>query len=410
MNLTKSENRMARALYAALFLLQLLLLFSFAALLERPKPAYFAGVAAIELLLIFLLIAIRRQRWPSIAISIFLLLLGNFIVTPFTNPERAVTLPPNLKLDLLFENDAYIGIKGAQRITTDEKGFRVTRPIDYTNKSTALRVFAIGGSTTEQIYVDDQKTWSSLLEKMLEMSLGRTVEVINTGVSGLRASHHLSTFHKILPYHPDAVVFLMGINDWNKQIAEEIEQNWVLPAWIKRFSIRNSPLWNIGKLGAAPKTLAMSEATSPQVFGAPSFPNSLARGEIKQFQPQNVSVNYSQAVESIMRLCADRGIRCFFVTQPHAYDPNISERLKLRLWMTPPNESYTLSLDNIQQIAKRYNAWLIESSKRQQQPLCDLASILPATEAIFYDDCHFNESGSVHVAEALHSCLLPYFK
>ena len=74
--------------------------------------------------------------------------------------------------------NAIPGIHGLQHITTDAKGFRVTPPIDYGTKR-GLRIFAIGGSTTEQIYLDDKATWTYLLQTKLARALGRPVEVIN---------------------------------------------------------------------------------------------------------------------------------------------------------------------------------------------------------------------------------------
>jgi hypothetical protein len=96
------------------------------------------------------------------------------------------------------------GIEGVQRVTTDEKGFRVIPPVDYAAKR-GLRVFAIGGSTTEEIGLDDRATWTHLLQENLEERLGRDVEVINTGVAGIRARHHLATLREVLRYRPDLV-------------------------------------------------------------------------------------------------------------------------------------------------------------------------------------------------------------
>ena len=81
---------------------------------------------------------------------------------------------------MLGTNIGIAGVAGIQRITTDTKGFRVTKNIDYESKS-AFRIFAIGGSTTEQIFLDDKTTWTHLLQE--KFSEHFPVEVINTGVS-----------------------------------------------------------------------------------------------------------------------------------------------------------------------------------------------------------------------------------
>jgi hypothetical protein len=68
--------------------------------------------------------------------------------------------------------------------------------------------------------LDDRSTWTYLLQEQLAAKTGRLVEVINTGLSGTRAINHLATLRRILAYAPDCALFLVGVNDWNKQIRE----------------------------------------------------------------------------------------------------------------------------------------------------------------------------------------------
>ena len=63
------------------------------------------------------------------------------------------------------------GFKDINLITTDKLGFRVNNSINYDLKI-KTRIFTIGGSTTEEIYVDDKETWSYLLEKKLNKKGG----------------------------------------------------------------------------------------------------------------------------------------------------------------------------------------------------------------------------------------------
>jgi hypothetical protein len=88
-------------------------------------------------------------------------------------------LKPNLDYKIDVDEGAIPGIVGVQHITTDEKGFRVTPPVDYTEKS-GLRIFTIGGSTTVDIYLDDRATWTHHLQENLKAGLDRPVEAITT--------------------------------------------------------------------------------------------------------------------------------------------------------------------------------------------------------------------------------------
>ena len=132
------------------------------------------------------------------------LLLAAFLVlqtavTPFLLKKQYKHLAPNIRTSINVV-EGLPGISGLQTITTDHMGFRVTKSIDYAHKK-GWRLFAIGASTTEEIYLDDYKTWTHLLQEKLEHARGGPVEVINTGVAGLRLAHHITNLgtHSALP-------------------------------------------------------------------------------------------------------------------------------------------------------------------------------------------------------------------
>lgn len=152
------------------------------------------------------------------AVTGALLLALNLAATPFFY-DSAPTLTPNYFTRVQVVGDVMPGFSGVQTISTDSKGYRTNTPVDYENKPAGtLRIFAIGGSTTEELALGDEKTWMTLMGRILEERTGRRVEAINTGVSGLRADHHVATLQKIESYAPDLVVVMMGVNDWNRHI------------------------------------------------------------------------------------------------------------------------------------------------------------------------------------------------
>jgi hypothetical protein len=170
---------------------------------------------------------------PAISVTIPVLLLrvyglwfGIFLIAQYLlsppllgDARHYMTLRPNMNRTVDVVGNAIPGIQGIQRITTDAMGFRVRPPVDYEHKR-GFRIFAIGASTTEQIALDDRSTWTYLLQEKLVAETGRPVEVINTGLAGTRALHHLVMLRHILDYSPDCAMFLIGVNDWNKHIRE----------------------------------------------------------------------------------------------------------------------------------------------------------------------------------------------
>jgi lysophospholipase L1-like esterase len=380
-------------------------------------------------LLLLIFFSIIYKRYFSIAITFFLIILINFLTTPFySRIPKFITLKPNIKKQIVINVNVMPGFTGVSSLTTDYKGFRTTKAIEYKSKRNDIyRVFTIGGSTTEQIYLDDKKTTSALLEKMLkEKIINKKIEVINVGVSGLRAEHHFKTFSQISKYSPDLVIFMMGINDMNKDIvscldnSKKIKENTMLINCPSRlsvlkisFDISESLLWkflkNLSDYNFATLDGLKSEAVIEHDDGSyySNQNNSLNREIKKNVEFKEVSSQYKYWVDSIIKYCHSyKEIRCLFVNQASAYKDNVSNDLKKLFWMTPPNQIYTLELKNLIQVINLYNDWLIEYSEKNKIDNCDIQNALPPSIEYFYDDNHFNEKGAKKAAQSIFKCLI----
>ena len=93
-------------------------------------------------------------------------------------------------------------------VTTDSNGFRTSTADAYNKK---FKIFLVGGSTVEQIDLDDRKTTSASLERGIGNS---DYSVINTGVSGLRTVNHVATINAIKRFEPYLIIIQLGVNDW----------------------------------------------------------------------------------------------------------------------------------------------------------------------------------------------------
>jgi len=322
------------------------------------------------------------------------------------------TLQPNMH-HIVDVKAGIPGINGKQLVTTDYKGFRTTRDIDYEN-SKSYRIFAIGGSTTEQIYLDDRNTWTHLLQEHLSKT--SKLEVINTGVSGLRAKHHLATFQKIIGLHPDLVIFLVGINDWNWHIKEAFSEdnpgtkiaayrraNFLLKEtligkFLVKFLVVDKSLNNTAKYEVPSIREEYGEYYSKQR-------DSLSRANVFSFHPEDVHQNYKKHLLEISNTCHENNIKCLFITQPTGYQNDANEEFKKGFWMTPPNEPYTLDFESMVDIAFLYNSFLVRFSMNNDHYACDAASVLAPTFENFYDDCHFNTKGAKNMSMIVGKCI-----
>lgn len=357
------------------------------------------------------------QIFKSKIFNVYGIWFGVFVIaqtllTPlFVTSFNYKTLPENFYQKIDLRGDSLPGLNGVQTITTDEMGFRTTNKVNYLSKQNdVLRIVAIGASTTEQLWVDDNFTWTSILEKKLsDNTKYQKVEIINTGLSGLRAVHHLETFRRSIAWKPDVALFLLGINDWNYHI-HRAQGSIFMDLDTTPIEFSDSMLGKAILLLKSKWDFRNSKGKQNETkieYGefVYSKNNSLAREDIRMFRPQNVLQAYKSTLKKIVLLCKEAQVKCIFITQPSAYHESASSEIKKYFWMTPPKRSYTLNFESLVYIANLYNEFLLEFATVSDITSCDLASKLEPNFDNFYDDCHFNLQGSMHVANELTQCL-----
>jgi hypothetical protein len=392
----------------------------------------------------------RSQKIQETGIIIGVALVLQTLISPvffnYFQDVDLITIEPNFSKTLTIPAGIYPGVEGPQLTKTDHKGYRITKPISYTNKPNgSFRIFTLGGSTTAGFpWVGIRNNWPHLLQEKLDQNLSHVdVEVINAGVTATRAKHHLATLKKILPYSPDMVIFLIGINDWDRHIKVAQDNKGVMSSFIRydeveqQFLIRgidtkySMAFWNFREairfdhtilaetIKLIKKRLRSNEkkATScpqenPNCFDSVADEShltnqtgGLARTDKRTFRPQKVSSYYTYYLKKIRDVCQSNKIDCIFVTQPTAYHHQAKKEIKERLWMVPGNRDYTLDFDSLIHISELYNNYLIGFAKENDFPSCDLASQIEPSIGNLVDDCHFNLQGAKNVASFLFSCI-----
>ena len=108
---------------------------------------------------------------------------------------------------------------------------------------------------------------------------------------------------------------------------------------------------------------------------------------------------YRQTLIDIIRLCRKRNQQILFLTQPTLYQKQMPEDLRALLWQHCDDGAYTPEV--LENLLDRLNETLVSVCQEENVPLVDLAAELPKDTTVFYDDCHFNTSGSLRVAEII---------
>jgi lysophospholipase L1-like esterase len=316
------------------------------------------------------------------------------------------TLPANMGLTIEVSSKNVPGIEGPQRITTDAKGFRTGNRVIQYEDATPYRIFAIGASTTEQAYLDDSKTWTRLLEGRLKALAARPVEVINTGVAGLRLVHHLATQDRIEDLSPDLVVFLPGVNDWNHQITTHFDRDERFRKPLSdrlRFRFRRSVVFTFHQI-----YIALPQRSKLVVRDAhfTAMDDRKSRPYVVQYSPQAVSEYFAQGMASLVERCDAGSYRCMLLTQPTAYYTGAPAAVTQYFRLTPPGRSYTLDLDSLVRVAGFYNDFVRDLAAKHALAMCDLDAVVPKGTEAFYDDVHFNTNGARIVAQAMTDCIV----
>jgi lysophospholipase L1-like esterase len=352
----------------------------------------------------------RTLRAAGIWWGVFLVLQS--IISPWVTRNQASTLPPNFSR--VFDVVSGLpGISGIQTVTTDEQGFRITKTIDY-SKADSFRIFAVGGSTTEQLYLDDHRTWTHLLQELLDSKSNESVEVVNTGVSGTRVRHHLPTLKKIAQFNPDIVLFLVGINDWNHQIrmdnlnvGRRVIAELFAPVRLRKTLLGRS-IHTLRYRRKMAKTDEEESGTGIELETGEILSDrrgSIKRKFVVEYDAGSVDKSYADYLMKISVICKDGAFDCVFISQPTGYSRDAEDGFVSGFWMTPPHQDYTLTLESLEKTANMYNRYLREFADKEGHHFCDLANDFEPSYEFFYDDCHFNEKGAQRAAASLDLCL-----
>ena len=365
------------------------------------------------------------------ACTLFQALASPFLLDKVTLKDY-VTLKPNFHKVINVKNGVISGIDGDQAYNTDEKGFRVTRKINYEKKpDNFLRIFAIGSSTVEGMLLGDQVNWPHLLQEKLNSALApKQVEVINTGKSATSSRNHLATFIQILKYEPDIVIFLMGGNDWGHHIKLSQTQKTKFHKLANKIGINlntktkeslsafratsrfdNSLIAEVIKISKKKlkKDTSFEKNTLYQSFAGGSITTSMGslnRADKRTFLPNHVSPEYRYFVSKMGEACKDNKLICIFSNQPTAYKKNATDEIKSKFWVTPHNEDYTLSFDSMVHIANIYNNFTISFAIDNNFIPCNIAGKIPPTLDYLWDDIHFNLGGAKKAGKIIFECVM----
>jgi len=146
----------------------------------------------------------------GLGLLIIELIFGNWI-DPNDLNKLNIIRSKELNLNI---SDIYVNPYPEIVYTRDKYGLRGS--FDNTSE---IDILTVGGSTTNQLYIADGKTWQDVIQDRF-LSIGKDIKVANAGIDGQSTFGHIKNFEWWFPYIPDLkpkyILFYVGINDFYK--------------------------------------------------------------------------------------------------------------------------------------------------------------------------------------------------
>jgi lysophospholipase L1-like esterase len=342
-------------------------------------------------------------------------------------PRSYGVWPPHLEVTFHPSPGLMPGIEGPSRFTVNALGLRG----EEWSEDHRYRILAIGGSTTESLYLDDSEAWPRVLQDLLNTQQpAGGVWVGNAGRSGLNSRHHVIHTLRLLEQHPgiDAIIVMAGINDLHQRLSldddfrpiDQEPRSRFERLYREAFAVLpelppSPPLFvpvelrhRIARLGRSgtQAPLAQQQDAAGLVYERwrrHRREASALRDELPDLG--SALREFAFNLETIVGLARRHEVRVVLATQPVLWGAELSPEQRSLLWMggvgnfqaEPRHEYYTVAA--LADAMERYNETLLGVCTRSGGDCVDLAASLPRDTRVFYDDCHFNESGARLVAE-----------
>ena len=330
-----------------------------------------------------------------------------------TRSIRIMEFLPGLK-ESKVPYDGYIAttetlVKREYPLRIDEDGFIEPSKI---HADPDLKIVFLGGSTTECLFVLEQKLFPYLVGRLLEKQFDVNCNTWNGGRSGADSMHsNHALLAKVLPLQPDFAVLMHNLNDhlillytgtyWN--------DHWRRGVWIQHptnYSSRPTmaPLEGVKAFFRATlpelylrlkrvKNLAITQPTS----GRDEWAH--LRGRKVVYQLEKMLGDFKRSLTTFCKVCKIHDIQPVLMTQANRLTNEPSAPLmldfKARLG------GIGIPFKEWKEIYDSFNQAVRDVARDRGVLLIDLAELVPQNSEYIHDFVHFNDEGSEFVANVI---------
>jgi len=319
------------------------------------------------------------------------------IVLKEFNPNQSVTVTP----DEQFISNAELSEQTLDKLQIDSNGF-----IDNGNPyelNPELRIIFFGGSSTENLYVQTENRFPSVVERSMRKQLEQNIVTHNGGVSGNNSMHsNLAFIAKGIPLKPNFVVLMHNVNDL--AVLSKTESYWIAPnsrALVlgnaeSTFAVKNSPRLSIYFLLRGFKDIIVPNLYAYLQPRLTPYVLALRPDEFDGFRGKSpidferAEMQFRSSLISFTQVTRAWGIEPILMTQSNRM--NIDDLAFKSLLSTSPNLG--MSPEQFIAIYKRFNNITRMVARDQNVSLIDLDNLIPGSSKHLYDTVHFNNEGN----------------
>lgn len=274
-------------------------------------------------------------------------------------------------------------------------------PIQSDSSLPALRVLAIGGSTTYGPELERDQAYPAILQRLVQQKRpNHDVQVLNAGVPWHTSMHTLLRYvARYADWKPHVVVVLHAFND-------------IFQA--SQGSLTHGPFRSdyghfYGAMGQRVKpkdpvrdrlSRALTQSWMYRTWYSDlrELPPPTERQEVDLLQPLPA---FERNIRQLIHRVRQDGAKIVLLTQPHVYDAESTEDQQRKLFYSYYYRDYAIVPSVVAQrdAMNRFNEATRRIARENAVTLIDLAATMPSDWSALYDDVHYTETGATTVAE-----------
>jgi lysophospholipase L1-like esterase len=330
-----------------------------------------------------------------------------------------------LRTDFVYKMPNHVNPKLAPKLIHTRNNIGLRGPDWPPKDENAIRIFAVGGSTTECFYLSDGLDWPAILARKLNsqktnVNPNNTLSdpttsqslpfwVNNAGLDGHSTFGHRILLREILhQYEPHYILYLVGANDVGRWDLTDHHQKGISAAsttsWVRTW--RNFITHN-SELGALAENLvrgyrARSLGVNHQNINFSSVPHIETTEEDVQ---KTIAINnsgyteaYRQRLTTLVEKTLELNIQPILITQPVPYGPTIDPETGIN--MATIQVRYGSGYQRWREV-ELYNDITREVASMYDILLIDLEQEMPKNTIYYYDFIHFTEEGANEVGKII---------